>query len=187
MRLQIDKAARDIENEKRKAYPQVIPLFDYTRQFQTKAIGFPDANSWMVAVSMSLPVFDRNQGNIAKVQSVFAQNSQNLELGLVDLRPEIVQVARDFQAAHQTATAVADQQLKVATEVRDSITKSFAQGGQTLLDVLDAQRNYRETYRLYITSRANYWRSMYRFNSAIGKEVLPHDEPTPRPPGQARP
>lgn len=51
-----------------------------------------------------------------------------------------------------------------------------------LLEVLDAQRNYRETYRLSITSRANYWRSVYKFSSAIGKQVLPHDEHPKRRP-----
>jgi cobalt-zinc-cadmium efflux system outer membrane protein len=183
LRLQIDRAGRDVQNEKHKAYPQVTPLLGYTHQFQQKAIGFPDADSWMVAVSTSLPILDRNQGNIAKAQSVLSQNNLNLETGLADLRAEIVQVVRDLEAARQSTTAVAEQQLKAATDVRDSITKSFEGGGQTILDVLDAQRNYRETYRLYITSRATYWRSVIRFNSAIGKQVLHHDQQPFRRPG----
>jgi len=56
-------------------------------------------------------------------------------------------------------------------EVRDSITKAYDVGGRPLIDVLDAQRTYRDTYRLYISSRANYWRSVYKYNSAIGKQV----------------
>ena len=53
-----------------------------------------------------------------------------------------------------------------------SIEKAYQAGGRTLLEVLDAERNYRDTYRTYITNRANYWRAVYRFNSAIGKQVL---------------
>jgi cobalt-zinc-cadmium efflux system outer membrane protein len=187
LRLQIARAGSDIRTEQKKACPTVTPLLGYTHQYQFRAIGFPDADSWMAALSMSLPVFDRNQGNIAKAQSVLAQNTHNLETGLADLRAEIVQVVREFQAAHQTAREVADKQLRTATEVRDSITKSFEAGGQTLLDVLDAQRTYRETYRLYITSRAAYWRAAYRFHSAIGKQDLHHDEHLPRQPGRAGP
>ena len=37
--------------------------------------------------------------------------------------------------------------------------------------MLDAERTYRDTYRLYISSRADYWRSVYKYNSAIGKQV----------------
>lgn len=173
LRTQIDKADRDVRVERTKAYPQVTPQFGYTRQFQEKTIGFPDASSWSAAVNISLPLFDRNQGNIAKARSVWAQNALNLETSLNDLRAEIVQVVQEFTTAHQTANAVARDQLKIATDVRDSINKAYTAGGRTLLEALDAQRNYRETYRLYITSRANYWRSAQKFNAAIGQRVQP--------------
>ena len=44
-------------------------------------------------------------------------------------------------------------------------------GGRPLIDVLDAQRSYRDTYRLYISSRADYWRALCKYNSVIGKQV----------------
>jgi outer membrane protein, heavy metal efflux system len=127
-------------------------------------------------VTATLPFFDRNQGNRAKASSVAAQNSFNLQAGVVDLRAEIEQVVSEFQKAYQNATSIAQEQLKLATEVRDSITLAYREGGRSLTDVLDAQRNYRDTYRLYVTSRADYWRSFYRFSAAVGKEVLTHDE-----------
>ncbi len=176
LRLQINKAAQDIRSEMTRAFPQVTPQVGYTRQFQEKAIGFPDASSWMVSLNMTLPFFDRNQGNIAKARSAFVQNTFNLEGGLVDLRAEIVQVVRELEAARRSATSVAGEQLKVAAEIRDTINKSYEAGGRTLLEVLDAQRNYRETYRLYINSRANYWRSVYKFSSAIGQQLQSHEQ-----------
>jgi cobalt-zinc-cadmium efflux system outer membrane protein len=176
LRLQVDRAASGIHNEKTKAYPQLAPQVGYTRQFQQKAIGFPDVNDWSVAVTMTLPFFDRNQGNIARARSVMAQNAFNLDAGLVDLRAEMVQAVQELQTAYWTAVSVAAEQLKLATDVRDRITAAYQVGGRSLLEVLDAQRNYRETYRLYITSRANYWRALYRFNAAIGKQVQPQDE-----------
>ena len=90
---------------------------------------------------------------------------------LVDLRAEIEEAVRDFSTAYQNARSVAQEQLKLAAEVRDSITKAYDAGGRPLIDVLDAERSYRDTYRLYISSRANYWRSVYKYNSAIGKQV----------------
>jgi cobalt-zinc-cadmium efflux system outer membrane protein len=172
LRLQIDKAAKDMDSEKTKAYPQVTPQVGYTHQFQQKAIGFPDANSWMMSVNLTLPFFDRNQGNVAKARSVLTQHALNLDAGLVGLRAEIVQVVEEFVTAHKNAGAVAEEQVRLARDVRDSIEKAYQNGGRTLLEVLDAERNYRETYRTYITNRANYWRAVYRFNSAIGKQVL---------------
>jgi cobalt-zinc-cadmium efflux system outer membrane protein len=176
LRWQVSKAQADVRVEHRKAFPQVTPMFGYTHQFQTETLGVPDADSLTVSITTTLPVFDRNQGNRAKAQSVAAQNNLNLEAAVVDLRAEIEQVVQEFRTAHRTATAVAQQQLKVAGEVRDSITKAYEAGGRPLIDVLDAQRNYRETYRLYISSRANYWRSLYKFSAAVGKQVMPHVE-----------
>jgi cobalt-zinc-cadmium efflux system outer membrane protein len=176
LRLQIEKAGRGVHAEKTKAYPLVSPQVGYTHQFQQKAIGFPDADSWLMSVNVTLPVFDRNQGNVAKARSIMTQNALNLEAGRVDLRAEIVQVVQEFLTAYKNAGIVAEKQVKLAREVRDSIEKSYLIGGNTLLEVLDAERQYRDTYRTYISNRANYWRSVYKFNSAIGKQVLPYDE-----------
>ena len=116
-------------------------------------------------------LFDRNQGGRAKAQSVAAQNCYNLQAGLVDLRAEIEEAVQNFSTAYQKAGSVAQEQVRLAAEVRDSIAKAYDAGGRPLIDVLDAQRTYRETYRLYISSRADYWRSLYKYNSAIGKQV----------------
>jgi cobalt-zinc-cadmium efflux system outer membrane protein len=176
LRWQVSKGQADTVVERRKGFPQITPMLGYTRQFQTEALGVPDADSLTVSVTTTLPLFDRNQGNRMKAQSIAVQNSLNLQAALVDLRAEIEQAVQDFQTAYRNAVAVAEEQLKLAREVRDSITRAYEVGGRPLIDVLDAQRNYRETYRLYITSRANYWRSLYKFSAAIGKQVMPHDE-----------
>jgi cobalt-zinc-cadmium efflux system outer membrane protein len=170
LRLQVSKAEADAVVEQRKAYPQITPMFGYTRQYETP-LGAPDADSWVASVTAPLPLFDRNQGNRAKAQSVAAQNNDNLQAGVVALRAEIEETVRDFSTACQNARSVAQEQLRLAAWVRDSITRAYDLGGRPLIDVLDAERSYRDTYRLYISSRANYWRSVYKYNSAIGKQV----------------
>jgi cobalt-zinc-cadmium efflux system outer membrane protein len=179
LRLQVNKAQADVTVETRKAFPDLTPQFGYTRQYQQQAIGFPDASSWSASITTSMPFFNRNQGNRAKARSVMVQNTFNLETGLVDLRAEIEQIVQEFTTAQRNANAIAQDQLKLAAQVRDSITKAYEAGGRPLLDVLDAQRNYRETYRLYISSRSTYWRSVYKFSAAIGKQVPHHGAATP--------
>jgi len=71
------------------------------------------------------------------------------------------------------AQAIAGDQLRLAGEVRDTINRSYAAGNRPLIDVLDAQRNYRETYRLYITSRAELGRAVMNYSATLGKEVTP--------------
>lgn len=172
LRRQLAKAAADLLVEEKKVYPEVTPHIGYTRQFQEKAIGFPDVNDWGIGVEMTVPLFNRNQGNIAKAQSVQRQTSLNLRTQLVDLRSEVEQAVKAYQTAYVTVTTDDPAQLKVAENVRDKIRAAYELGGKPLIEVLDAQRAYRETYRLYITGRSTYWHSLHRLNAAIGRQVL---------------
>lgn len=172
LRWQVSKAQADTVVEHRKAFPSVSPSLGFSRQFQSQVLEAPDASSWQVALNMSVPLFDRNQGNRLKSRAVLAQNGFNLESGLIDLRTDVTQAYQDFDTAQKNALAIAQDQKKAAKDVLDAITKSYeAVGGRPFVDVLDAQRAYRDIYRAYISSRANYWRAVYRFSAALGKQI----------------
>lgn len=169
------KAGADIELERRAARPSLAPSFGYTHQYQQKAIGFPDANSWGTSLNMNVPIFDRNQGNIAKAESIQRRAHYGHAVALLDLQAEVEQAVAELKAAQENAKSVSDEQLQLAAKVRDSIVESYESGGRTLIEVLDAQRNYRETYLLYVSSRATYWRTLYRYYATIGKQVTGND------------
>ncbi|MBA2226958.1 TolC family protein [Thermogemmata fonticola] len=173
LRLRVQQAEANQLVEQRKAWPDVTPFLGYTRQFQRRAMAMPDASSFGFGLEASLPVFDRNQGNRLKAQSVTAQSQYQLQAALAGLRAEVEQAAQEVRTAAANARTVAEEQLKLAAEVRDSIARAYEAGGRPLLDVLDAQRNYRETYRLYITSRAALARAIAQFNAAVNRRLLP--------------
>jgi cobalt-zinc-cadmium efflux system outer membrane protein len=172
LRTQVAKADADLVVENRKMYPDISPGFGYTRQFQGQALNQQNADTWNVNVVASVPFFNRNQGNRLKAQSVAAQIRFSLDASLADLRAEVTQAYQDLETARKNARAIAEEQKVAAKNVLDAITKAYeAVGGRPYVDVLDAQRTYRETYRAYINSRANYWRAVYRFSAAIGKQI----------------
>ncbi|MDF9393582.1 MULTISPECIES: TolC family protein [Methylococcus] len=168
---QIAMAAANVELEERRAYPEVKPAFGYTNQFQHE-MNQANADSWNVILQMRLPVFDRNQGNITKARSLKSQAEHNLTAQLVSLRAEILEAVKNFEAARDALLIDDPGQLDAARNVRDKIRAAYELGGKPLIDVLDAQRAYRETFRLHIVSRSSYWHSLYALNAAIGKQVL---------------
>jgi cobalt-zinc-cadmium efflux system outer membrane protein len=176
LRWRVSKARADVVVEDRKGYSQITPMAGYTRQFQTEALGVPDADSLDFTVTATLPFFDRNQGGRMKARSAAVQNSLNLEAGLVDLRAEIEQALQELRTAYKNTGAMAQEQLKLTADVRDSITQAAAAGSVPFSDVLDGERNYHEARRLYVSSRASYWRSLYKFSAAIGEQVSPDDQ-----------
>ena len=170
--LRVAKAEADQRAERSKAFPDVAPRAGYTRQFQEKAIGFPDANSYGVGVDLSVPLFDRNQGNIDKASSVVEQARHEQRARIVELRTEVEQATRDFQFAAEAVSGELPARLQAARNARDKIETAYRAGGRPLIDVLDAQRTLRDTQRLAVQDRAAYWRSLYKVNATVGKEVL---------------
>jgi outer membrane protein, heavy metal efflux system len=171
LRSQVDKANADIVVADRQRWPQITPGVGYSRQFQGTALGAPDADSMTATVTMTLPIFDRNQGNRWKTRSIAVQNGFLLDSALVDLRAEITQAHSDFLTAYRNTQAIGAEQKKTAQAVLDSILTGEKLGGLKVIEVLDAERAYRETHRAYINSRANYWRAVYRFSAALGKQI----------------
>ena len=157
--------------EDRKKYPELIPMLGWTRQYQVAAMGQPDAGSWNASLTTQLPFFNRNQGNRAKASSYAVQAKIDYEATLVALRAEIETTAQELKAARNNAEAVAGEQLRLANEVLQSITDAYEAGTRTLVEMLDAQRNFRDTNKSYISMRAGYWRALYRYYSATGKQI----------------
>lgn len=135
-------------------------------------MAMPDANSWSASVTMSMPIYNRNQGNQAKASAKASQSRFEFRAGQVDLMAEVQTVVQELDTARANADAIAKEQLQIARQVRDSINTAYSIGGRPLLDVLDAQRNFSQTYSLYVMSRANYWRAVYKYNSVLGQQIL---------------
>lgn len=173
LNLRIAQTRAEMELQRREAYPEVTPMMGYTRQFQRRAIGQPDADSWGAGVAMTLPVNDRNQGNRLLAAAQWRQSNQELRVGVLELQAEVLSVAADLETALVNSKAIAGDQLRLAEEVRDSIRSAYEAGGRPLIDVLDSQRNYRETFGNYISSRADYLRAVQRFNATVGTQVIP--------------
>jgi cobalt-zinc-cadmium efflux system outer membrane protein len=117
-------------------------------------------------------LFDRNQGNIHKAQSVATQAALNLQAQLAQLHAEIKQAVAEFESAKDDAISIGPEQLKTARTVRDRTEAGFRAGGKTLLEVIDAENAYRDTHRSYILAQSTYWHTLHRLNAAIGKQVL---------------
>jgi cobalt-zinc-cadmium efflux system outer membrane protein len=171
LRRQIDKAEAAIRSEQTKAWPTVTPTFAVSEQFQ-HSIGASNMPSWDTSLNVSLPLFDRNQGNIAKARSTEAQTVLTLRATLNDLRAEVEQAVDGFRIAHANTTGIDPEEVRAAREVRDKIETSYKNGGKTLLELLDAERAYRDAQRTYILGQSAYWHALHRLNAAVGKQVL---------------
>jgi cobalt-zinc-cadmium efflux system outer membrane protein len=170
LRKRLAKARRDETIEDRNAWPEATLGFGVARQFQ-RSIGAPDVTAWGAGIEVGLPLFDRNQGNRDKAASAAAQATLELTATLTELHAEVEQAVASLSTALQAASGVAETELELASQVRDSFRKAYEAGGGALIEMLDAQRAYHETFRAYVTTRADYWRSLFRYQASLGMEA----------------
>ena len=65
-----------------------------------------------------------------------------------------------------------DHYLAQASRVRDTISFSYEHGAASLLDFLDAQKEYRDTQLNYLNLVGSYLTAAAQVNLAVGQEVI---------------
>jgi cobalt-zinc-cadmium efflux system outer membrane protein len=162
-----------VEREQANAWPWFRVSPGYTRQFQRRAVGFPDANAWGIGLEASLPLFDRNQGNIALAQSLVRQSELELQAVRGEVAAEVAQALRDHDGARQVAVIVDGEAVAAAERARQGVEEARVLGSRTLLEVLDARAACLEIYREQIRARAEVQRTRERLRAIIGNDEWP--------------
>jgi cobalt-zinc-cadmium efflux system outer membrane protein len=171
LRRQVDRWLAEAKSQNRQGLPQLSITGGYIYQVQ-EPVGLKNFNEWEASLGVTLPLFDRNQGNIAKAESQARQAALNLDARRAALRAELAQNLSAFGAAHASATADDRTQLEAAKSVRDRMEAAYQAGGRTILELLDAERAYRDAQRLHVGVQSGYWHALHRINTAAGRKVL---------------
>ena len=133
----------------------------------------PSPNSyWGFSVSIPLRIFDRNQGERLRTK---------LDISRTERLRDLIeaQAYSDVDSAHATLVSTVvllkpykTHYLEQAVTVRDTVTFSYERGGASLLDFLDAQRNYRSVRLAYLNLMGSYLSAAAQLNLAVGREVI---------------
>jgi cobalt-zinc-cadmium efflux system outer membrane protein len=134
----------------------------------------PNSNAWYVGMSVSIPlrIFDRNQGERLRTQLDIGRNEK-----LRDAAEALVYSDVDSAYATLNSTLILllpykAKYLQQAVTVRDTVTFSYERGGASLLDFLQAQSDYRNVQRSYLTLVGSYLTAAAQLNLAVGREVI---------------
>src|SRR5271170_2579277 len=123
--------------------------------------------------NFQIPIFNRNQGEIARTNYVINQ-AQEQELAASD------QVMSDVLTAYEgvrendlVVTQYRGGYLDAAQQSRDITEYSYKRGAASLLDYLDAERSYRAIQLNYRQSLAAYLTAVEQLREAVGTMSLP--------------
>ena len=142
---------------------------EYRRQQGVNGTG----NSVGFFFSVPLPVFNRNQGEIARVTSEEVQLQKQIDALQSQVSGEVTGAYREYETARQLIGDIESDLLGLSQEARNTTTYVYQAGAGSLLDVLDAQRAFNETMSTYYQAQADYRRAVSRLTSVVGDEVIP--------------
>ncbi|WGT29667.1 TolC family protein [Pseudomonas marginalis] len=108
----------------------------------------------LVGVSMPIPLFNRNQGNVLAATRRADQARDQRNAAELRLRTETRQALDLWQTANSEVRAFNQQILPAAQSAVDSATRGFEMGKFSFLDVLDAQRTLIAARTQYLAATA---------------------------------
>ncbi len=123
--------------------------------------------------SFDLPIFNRNQGEIARTKYALTQ-AEEQELSASDT--VISDVGNAYAAVKSNEEVVqlyVSGYLKQAQDSRDISEYAYKRGAASLLDFLDAERSYRSVQLAYRQALGSYMTALEQLKEAVGTRNLP--------------
>ena len=138
---------------------------EYHRQESSDLRG----SSYGVFVSAPLPIFNRNQGELARARSQEQQALTKTQALEQDIANEVANAYAEYSASRDVVETIEAQMLVTAADVRTTTEYSYRRGEASLIEFLDAVRAYNDTMQSYNEARATYARSLYTLDAIAGK------------------
>ncbi len=156
----IEQAQFTIEQERASRIPTVAVVGQYHREAGDESI--------TAGLSVPLPMWYRRQGEIGTAMATHRRAQAERDRVQQELEQTITQYFQDTQTAQMQIQVLEEGLLHQAKEALDIAQFSFRHGATSLLEVIDAQRVYRQTLLEYAQARADHSIALTRLERAVG-------------------
>jgi outer membrane protein, heavy metal efflux system len=124
-------------------------------------------------VSVPIPIFDRNQGEIARTRYAITQAEEQKKAVETQAMTDVRDAYEALQTNDRVVQFYRSGNLDTSKRSRDISEYAYQRGAASLLDFLDAERSYRATQLGYRQSLAAYLTSLEQVRQAVGTRSLP--------------
>ena len=172
-RLGIGRANAEVNLQRANRFDDVYLFYDPITIQDNSPFGNPSASSWAVGLTFSLPVFNRNQGNIARAESNLTQTK--LELSALERRAvaEVRLAEREYRRSREALEQIEKSILPRAQEMVRRKTEQLSAGTINADDYQDYLDNAAEVMQSHRDALIRHRRAMLDLNTAVGLRLLP--------------
>jgi cobalt-zinc-cadmium efflux system outer membrane protein len=157
----VEQAEFTIEHERASRIPNVVVIGQYHREAGDESV--------TAGLSVPLPLWYRRQGEIGTAMGAHRRAQAEQARVQQELEQTITQHYQEVRTAQEQIQVFEQGLLYQAKEAFDIAEFSFRHGVASLLEVIDAQRVYRQTLLEYAQTRADHSIALARLERAVGE------------------
>jgi cobalt-zinc-cadmium efflux system outer membrane protein len=126
-----------------------------------------------VGITVPLPVYNRNQGNIERGKINVYQTEVQLAFQERRVETELIQALKEYQVSGQIARRIREKVMPPLERAFRDRLRLFQEGEISKFVFLDSQRKYNEMAKAYLDASVRHRRSMLTLNTVVGQRILP--------------
>lgn len=123
--------------------------------------------------NMPLPIFNRNQGEIARARFAITQAQEQASETTQQVSTDVIAAYGNLRSNDEIIQLYQGGYVDNAKQSRDISEYAYRKGAASLLDYLDAERTYRANQLAYRQALANYMLALEQMRQAVGTRNLP--------------
>ena len=172
-RLGLRRSRADVDLAMANRFADVYVLYQPFTYQDNSPFGAESATSWAAGVTIPVPLYNRNQGNIRRARLNVDQSKTELAAQELRAIAEVSHAEKEYLTARASVERMERTIRPAADRVLQTAEVRWKSGEKDILFYLAALRDYNAFARQYLGEWLRYRRSMLRINTVVGQRLLP--------------
>ena len=164
-KTEIDQKQASYALEKASAVP------DITVSAGTKYLAEPEDTAFIVGLSIPLPIFDRNRGNIGAANARLNRSRELARMVKVTVETNLLDAYKSLISSYEEAVNLRDKIIPASQEAFEAAREGYLNGKFGYLDLLDAQRTLFQAKQQYLDLLVLYHQTHANVERLIGRQL----------------
>lgn len=177
---EMERLDDEIERQKRSlAFEKSLSIPDLALGVGPRRFEETGHSAWVAGLSLSIPLFDRNQGSRRAAEFEIERVNRAAESSMVALEAELAVTVEKLTAAAEAARSIQTDLVPATTRVQTAVETGYREGKFGFIDVIAAQRTFFEASTLLLESLEEYALTRVDLERLVGGSLESATDPGP--------
>ena len=169
----VGRAENEVALARANRFDDVFLFYDPYSYQDNRITHQPSGRSWALGMTIPLPVFNRNQGNLARARSNVGQTQTELVALERRVVSEVRLADREYRYSRQVLDRAEQVTLPRSRQARAKAASDLASHAIDVDAYLDRLEDDNDAARAYLDTLVRHRRGMLDLNTAVGTRILP--------------